>query len=99
MAQFLSGINANQIWFQYIGNNLEVGVIGTADRLVIKDWYLGSAYHVEQCRTTDGLTLQDSKVENLVTAMAGFTPPDIGQTTLPPAYESTLDPLITAFWL
>jgi len=37
MAQFLSGISVNQIWFQHTGNNLEVSVIGTADRLVIKD--------------------------------------------------------------
>ncbi|PXW81012.1 Ca2+-binding RTX toxin-like protein [Nitrosomonas sp. Nm84] len=99
MAQFLSGISANQIWFQHTGNNLEVSVIGTADRLVIKDWYLGSAYHVEQFRTANGLTLQDSKVENLVTAMAGFAPPDIGQTTLPPAYQPTLDPVIASLWL
>lgn len=99
MAQFLSDISANQIWFQHTDNNLEASVIGTADKLVIKDWYVGSAYHAAQFRTADGLTLQDSKVENLVTAMAGFAPPGIGQTTLPPAYELTLDPLITAFWL
>lgn len=99
IAQFLSGISADQIWFQHIGNNLEVSVIGTADKLVIKDWYLGSAYHIEQFKTADGLTLLDSRIENLVTAMATFAPPDIGQTTLPLAYEPTLDPVITAFWL
>lgn len=99
IVQFLSDISADQIWFQHVDNNLEVSVIGTADKLVIKDWYLGSAYHIEQFKTADGLTLLDSRVENLVTAMAAFLPPDIGQTTLPPAYEPALDPVITAFWL
>ena len=99
IVQFLSGIGADQIWFQHVGNNLEVSIIGTTDKLVIKDWYLGSAYHIEQFKTADGLTLLDSRVENLVTAMAAFPLPEAGQTTLPLAYEPTLDPVITAFWL
>lgn len=99
IAQFLPGIGADQLWFQRAGNNLEVSVIGTADKLIIKDWYLGSAYHIEQFETADGSMLQDSQVENLVTAMAGFAPPEAGQTTLPPDYEASLDPVITAFWL
>ena len=99
IVQFLSGISADQIWFQHVGNNLEASIIGTADKLVIQDWYLGSAYHIEQFKTADGLTLLDSRVENLVTAMAAFSPPGAGQTTLPLAYEPTLDPVITAFWL
>lgn len=99
IAQFLSGISTDQIWFQHVGNNLEVSVIGSADKLVIKDWYLGSAYHVERFKTADGMTLLDSQVENLVIAMAVFALPEAGQTTLPPAYESSLNPVITAFWL
>jgi Ca2+-binding RTX toxin-like protein len=99
IAQFLPGIGADQLWFRHVGNNLEVSIIGTADKLIIKDWYLGSAYRVEQFKTAEGLTLQDSNVENLVAAMAGFAQPDFGQTTLPPAYEVGLDPVITAFWL
>jgi len=99
IVQFMSDISADQIWFRHVGNNLEASVIGTADKLVIQDWYLGSAYHIEQFKTADGLTLLDSRVESLVTAMAAFSPPGAGQTTLPPAYEPTLDPVITAFWL
>ena len=44
----------------------------TADKLVIKDWYLGSQYHVEEFRFTDGATLLDSQVQGLITAMAQF---------------------------
>ena len=99
IAQFLSGVSAEQLWFQKVGNNLETSIIGTADKLVIKDWYLGSAYHVEQFQTTDGAqTLLDSNVQNLVNAMASFAPPAAGQTTLPQTYQDALAGVIAANW-
>ena len=99
IAQFLTGVAADQIWFQKVGNNLESSIIGTSDKLVIKDWYLGNAYHVEQFKTTDGAkTLTDSNVQNLVNAMASFAPPAAGQTTLPTNYQTDLAPVIAANW-
>jgi len=97
--KFLSDINPQQIWFQRGGNNLEVSIIGTHDKLVIKDWYLSPGAHVEQFKTTGGLMLLDSQVDSLVTAMAGFEPPEMGQTTLPSGYDAALGPLISTFWL
>ena len=97
--KFLPNINPEQIWFQHVGNNLEVSIIGSQDKLVIKDWYQSSNTHVEQFETAGGLRLSHSQIENLVTAMAGLEPPGLGQTTLPSAYEISLDPLISAFWL
>ena len=99
IAQFLAGVSADQIWFQQAGNNLEASIVGTTDKLVIKDWYLGSANHVEQFKTTDGAkTLLDSNVQNLVNAMASFAPPAAGQTTLPQNYQDALAGVIAANW-
>ena len=99
VAQFLTGVTADQIWFQKVGNNLEASIIGIADKLVIQDWYLGNAYHVEQFKTTDGAkTLTDSNVQNLVNAMASFAPPAAGQTSLPTEYQTSLAPVIAANW-
>jgi hypothetical protein len=99
IAQFLSGITANQIWLQRVSNNLEVSIIGTTDKLAVKDWYLGTAYHVEQFKTTDdALTLLDTQVDALVSAMSAFAPPTAGQTTLPTNYQSVLAPVIAANW-
>ncbi len=99
IARFLSGISSEQIWFQHVGNNLEASIIGTADKLVVKDWYLDAAYHVEQFKTTDGAqTLLDSNVQNLVNAMASFAPPAAGQTTLPTNYQDALAGVIAANW-
>lgn len=97
-AQFLSDISAEQIWFQRVNNNLEANIIGTDDKLVFSNWYSGSAYHVEQFKTLDGLTLLDSQVENLVNAMAVFAPPSAGQTSLPQDYQTILAPVLAENW-
>ena len=75
-----------------------MSIIGTSDKALVQNWYLASAYHVEQFHTSDGKTLLDSKVQDLVNAMASFTPPSLGQTTLPPAYQTALAPVIAADW-
>lgn len=97
--RFLPGISAGQIWFRHVGDNLEASIIGTADKVVINDWYLGTVNHVERFRTADGLTLHDRQVDDLVNAMAGYAPPDAGEFMLPPDYASTLDPIIASHWI
>ncbi len=88
----------NQLWFRRVGNNLEISVIGTADKVSVSNWYLGSAYHVENI-TAGGKTLVDTKVDALVNAMASMTPPPLGQTTLSAAYSTKLAPVIAANWV
>ncbi|MBK9021009.1 MAG: putative Ig domain-containing protein [Sulfuritalea sp.] len=97
-ARFLAGIAADQIWLRHVDNHLEASIIGTTDKLTMENWYLGDQYHVEQFKTADGKLLLDSQVENLVQAMAAFAPPSAGQTTLPPAYQEVLTPVIAANW-
>jgi Ca2+-binding RTX toxin-like protein len=96
--RFLKGIDAKEIWLRHVGNDLEASIIGTTDKLVLENWYLGSRYQVEQFKTSDGKLLLDSQVENLVQAMAAFAPPAAGQTTLPATYQEYLAPLIAANW-
>jgi hypothetical protein len=98
VVQFASGITADQLWFRQVGNNLEVSIIGTEDKLTLNSWYAGSGYQVEEFRTSDGHVLIDTQVQNLVQAMASFVPPAPGQTTLPQAYQNSLAPLLAADW-
>ncbi|WP_300337524.1 calcium-binding protein [Accumulibacter sp.] len=98
LAQFAAGIANDQLWFRHVGNNLEVSIIGTSDALTIENWYSGSAYHLERFQTADNKLLVDTSVENLVQAMAAFAPPSAGETTLPPAYQTALAPVLAANW-
>ncbi|MBC7700832.1 calcium-binding protein, partial [Aquabacterium sp.] len=95
----LAGITADQLWLRHVGNNLELSVIGTADKFTINNWYTAAANQVESVKLSDGKALMSSKVENLVNAMAGFTPPAAGQTTLPANYQTALNPVVAANWV
>ena len=94
----ISDIASDQLWFAKSGNNLIVSAIGTTDSMTVQNWYSGNAYHVEKFQTSDGKTLLDTQVQNLVQAMAGFAPPSAGQTTLPANYQNSLNTVIAANW-
>lgn len=96
--RFLSGVAIDQVWFRHVDSNLEVSIIGTSDKMTLANWYNGANYHVEQITTADGKVLQDSEVEALVTAMAPYAPPDLGQLTLPADYWTALSAVITGSW-
>ena len=95
---FGSNVSMDQLWFRHIGNTLEVSILGTDDKLTLNNWYSGNANHVEQFKTSDSKLLLDSQVDVLVAAMAAFAPPAPGQTSLPPDYQTALNPVIAANW-
>ncbi|RSZ31201.1 hypothetical protein EJO70_31525 [Variovorax sp. 553] len=95
---FGADISTSQLWFQRVGDSLEVSIIGADDKMTIKDWYLGDQHHIEQFKTSDGLVLLDSQVHNLVQAMASFAPPAAGQISLPSDYQGSLNTVIAANW-
>ena len=99
IARFDAGIATDQLWFRQVANNLEVSIIGTSDKFTLSNWYTGSANHVEQFKTSNGKTLLDSQVQSLVSAMAAFSPPAAGQTTLSASYATVLAPVIAANWV
>jgi Ca2+-binding RTX toxin-like protein len=98
IARFGGDIAYDQLWFRRAGNDLEVQVIGTDDKALVKSWYASSAYHLERFESGDGQVLLDSQVDALISAMAAFAPPAAGQTTLPDAYRTALEPVLAANW-
>jgi Ca2+-binding RTX toxin-like protein len=72
------------LWFSQVGQDLQIDVLGSSDRVTVKDWYVGGKsgtdHHVERIKTADGSTLYDSDVAQLVQAMASFAPPAALQT-------------------
>lgn len=64
--------------------------------MIVKNRYVGTANNVEQFKTSDSKTLLDSKMANLVNAMAAFAPPAAGQTSLSSDYHVALDSVIAA---
>jgi hypothetical protein len=95
---FGSGIARDQLWFTRDGSDLQVAVIGTADKLVIDDWYTSPANQVAGFDLADGSHLYAADVQNLVTAMAAMAPPPSGQTQLNAQQHQQLDVVLAANW-
>lgn len=91
-------IAPDQLWFTRFGDDLEMTIIGTADRAVVRNWYLGPDCRVERFRTADGRVLADNHVAQLIHAMAGFVPPAAGEMSLRADYLAALAPVIAANW-
>jgi len=101
LVEFTNGIDYSQLWFTHKTgtNDLEVSIIGTDDKVLINNWYGNTGSTIDQFTTQDnGLTLLESHVENLVSAMAAFNPPAAGETVLPPEYQSSIAPVLAANW-
>jgi Ca2+-binding RTX toxin-like protein len=96
--QLFSGVSREQVWWRKSGNDLEMSILGTTDKVTVQNWYAGKSSQVEQFRTADGKVLLSTQVDRLVSAMAAFAPPAVGQTTLTAAQQTTLVPLIAANW-
>lgn len=81
----LNGINQSNLWFGHVGNDLQINVLGTSDRITLKDWYVpgatGTDNQIERIKTAEGYTLHNSDIEQMVQAMASFAPPSAGQTS------------------
>jgi len=95
---FGSDVSRSQLWFQRSGNDLVASVIGTNDRTVLTDWYSEWWTRVDKFQSGDGKTLLSGDVRRLVDAMASFSPPALGQTSLNTTQHAALDPVIAAVW-
>jgi len=94
----LSGVTEEQLWFKKVGNNLEVSIVGTTDKVTVNNWYVGGTAQVEQIRTATGDVLASSQVQNLVAAMSSFSPPPVGTTTLDSGTYASVLGVIAANW-
>ncbi len=96
---FGSQVSVEQIWFRQVGDDLDISVIGTSDHMTIKDWYTSPFNQIENfVSTADNYSLSVSNVDSLVQAMAAFSPPAAGETSLSTSYANSLSPVIAANW-
>jgi Ca2+-binding RTX toxin-like protein len=95
----VSGATANQLWLTKVGNNLDIGIVGTQDHVIVQDWFKGGANQVESITTSDdNKRLSAGKVNALVNAMAKFSAPADGVLTLPAATQAGLGKILASSW-
>jgi Ca2+-binding RTX toxin-like protein len=99
--QLDNSITASQLWFRKVnaGADLEIGILGGDDTVVVQGWYTNAAgARIEEIRTASGETLLQSQVDNLINAMAVFTVPPAGQTQLTRDQKTALIPALSSSW-
>jgi Ca2+-binding RTX toxin-like protein len=94
----INGATSSQLWLSREGRDLCVSIIGTQDGVTIKNWYAGSANQIERITAGDGKSLSSSRVNAMVSAMSGFAPPALGQTTLAPDVTLALNKVLSSHW-
>ena len=95
---FGENLSPDQLWFQRNGNNLDVLVEGTSDRITVSNWYSNGASRIESLQSSGGLALTAARVQTLVDAMASFGVPPGGEANLTADQRAQLDVVIAANW-
>lgn len=95
---FDAGVAHDQLWFAQSNNDLVVSVIGEDQSMTVAGWYASTDNRFARIDAGDGFVATASAVDQLVQAMAAFTPPPLGQTTLPAGLAADLAPTLAANW-
>jgi len=93
-----SGIADDQLWFRRVGNDLEISIIGTNDKSTVQGWYTAANKQLDYVELANGEYAATADIEQLTAAMAAFSPPPLGQTTLDAGVKQSLLPTLAASW-
>lgn len=89
-----TGIDRHELWFSQKGYDLRIDQLGTLDSITVRNWYLNDGQKLDEIKLSDGSVLAKNKVDQLVSAMAGFNPQAIGSVTglgdLPQSVQTTI---------
>ena len=81
--QLTGTLKQSDVQFKQSGNNLDLLINASTDKLTLQNWYVGTQFHVEEFRFGDGSVLLESQVQSLVSAMAAFSAPTVGIASAP----------------
>jgi len=56
---FVDDIRPDQLWFRRVANDMEVSIIGTADKINISGWFTAERVGIQEFRTAGGYVLTE----------------------------------------
>lgn len=95
---FAENIDPSRLWFRHTEQDLQISVRGSEQRVVLHDWYASTASRPWDITTGGNSRLMYHNVENLVQAMAAFSPSTPATTLLSENELQRLQPVIAANW-
>ena len=91
-------IASGDLWFSQSGTALRIQIIGTSDNVYVSDWYSDTDKRIDAVEAGDGAVLVQTQVQQLVEAMAAFSPPDGTEITLAEDVQDQLQPALADAW-
>jgi Ca2+-binding RTX toxin-like protein len=98
---FGAGIDSNHLWRVISGTDLVFQVLGTSDRITIKDWYLNSNNQLGQITLADGSHISTAAISQLANDQAVYQQTHAGfdpTTAIAFPNDATLQAQIDADW-
>ncbi|KQT01632.1 hypothetical protein ASG42_26855 [Rhizobium sp. Leaf391] len=68
----LVGISSKQVWFQHVGDDLVLKILGTEDQLTFEDFFLGAAYRFDRINA-NGEHLTSDRIDALIDVMEDYS--------------------------
>jgi Ca2+-binding RTX toxin-like protein len=112
--RFGESIEEDDLWFWRDHKDLNIGIIGTDDKVTIEDWYQHSHHHygwgygwgwhghsdnrIERFELSDGTALLENQVQQIVDAMSVFDVPNSGTLDVPQTLQDDVQSVITTAW-
>ena len=92
------GIEKEDLWFRRAGNDLLIDDFDDNSQVRVGNWYSSDANQLEEIMTATGDVLQNTQVDQLVQAMAAFTPSSSGTLSLSAEERNQISSVIVANW-
>ncbi len=93
-----AGVIEQQIWLSRVDEDLELSLFASGDKLSFKEWFADGSKRWDRIELSNGRWLGAPEVDALVSAMAAFAPPLVGQAALTSSYQAALGAVIAASW-
>jgi hypothetical protein len=93
-----AGVIEQQIWLRRVDEDLELSLFASGDKLSFKEWFADDSKRWDRMELSNGRWLGAPEVDALVSAMAAFAPPLVGQAALTSSYQTALGAVIAASW-
>jgi len=93
----ISSVDSSDLWFQHVGNDLLVNIVGTDDQVRVSNWYSNTNYQLDEIEAGDAV-LFAAQVDQLVSAMAAFDAPIGAGAVVTQEMEDALNPVIATSW-
>jgi Ca2+-binding RTX toxin-like protein len=90
-------VSFEDLWFNRSGNNLQISIAGTDDRVTINHWYSSVNYQLDRIEAGSSILL-NTQVEQLVSAMASYAVPSGVGNLIPPEVKDELQPVLAHSW-